>query len=76
MKREKVLKDTIDKLQQLDEANLREANDFVYFLLHKVSDAELTDEIQKQAQEGKSFDFLNEEEELYSIEDLKEENRS
>ena len=72
MKREKVLKDTIDKLKQLDEVNLREAKDFVEFLLQKVSDRELTDEIKKQAAKGKSFDFLNDEEELYSIEDLKE----
>ena len=67
-----MLKDTIDKLRLLDETNLQEANDFVEFLLHKVSDKELTQEIQQQAQEGKSFEFLNEEEELYSIKDLKE----
>jgi hypothetical protein len=72
MKKEKMLKDTIDKLRLLDETNLQEANDFVEFLLHKVSDKELTQEIQQQAQEGKSFEFLNEEEELYSIKDLKE----
>jgi hypothetical protein len=72
MKKKEMLKDTIDKLRLLDETNLQEANDFVEFLLHKVSDEELSQEIQKQAQEGKSFKFLNEEEELYSIEDLKE----
>jgi len=41
-------------------------------LLQKISDKELTKEIQKQAEEGNSFAFLNDEEELYSIEDLKE----
>lgn len=72
MKRAEVLKNTIEKLRQLDEDKLQEAKDFVEFLMTKVSDKELTKEIQKQAETGKTFSFLNEEEELYSIEDLKE----
>jgi len=75
MKRAEVLKNTIEKLRQLDEDKLQEAKDFVEFLLTKVSDRELTKEIQRQAGTGKTFSFLNEEEEVYSVEDLKEPNK-
>ncbi|HLR76546.1 MAG TPA: hypothetical protein VK106_02730 [Balneolaceae bacterium] len=42
------------------------------FLLAKVSNRELTKEIQKQAEEGNSFSFLKDEEKLYTVDDLKE----
>jgi len=72
MSKEQILKKTIDKLQQLDKNTLKEANDFVDFLLTKVSNQGLTKEIQTQAEEGETFTFLKDEEELYSIDDLKE----
>lgn len=72
MKRDKVLKETIEKLHQLNEGKLKEAKDFVEFLLSKIADRELMNDIQKQAEKGKTFDFLRDEEELYSLEDLKE----
>lgn len=76
MKKDQVLKDTIEKLRQLDEDDLKEANDFVEFLLSKVADKELVREIQSQAEKGKTFDFLHDEEELYSLEDLKSDKNS
>lgn len=76
MNKEKVLKNTILKLRQLDERNLKEANDFVEFLLAKVSERELTREIQQQAERSDSFSFLEDEEELYSDEDLKQDKES
>jgi len=74
MDKDKILTKTIQKLRQLDENKLKEANDFVDFLLSKVSDRELTQQIQKQAETGNTFTFLKDEEELYSIDDLKERN--
>ena len=74
MSKDKILTNTIKKLRQLDENKLKEANDFVDFLLSKVTDRELTQQIQRQAETGNSFAFLKDEEELYSIEDLKEKN--
>ena len=74
MDKQRILTDTIEKLRQLDEVDLQEANDFVEFLLTKVSDRELTRQIQKQAETSTSFNFLKDEEELYSIDDLKERN--
>jgi|AntRauTorckE6833_2_1112554.scaffolds.fasta_scaffold05185_7 lipoprotein NlpI len=72
MSKEQILKKTMDKLQQLDKNTLKEANDFVDFLLTKVSNQGLTKKIQTQAEEGETFAFLKDEEELYSIHDLKE----
>lgn len=71
MKRNQVLKNTIEKLHQLDDVELKEAKDFVDFLLSKVAERGLVNEIQQQAEKGKSFDFLDDEEELYTLEDLK-----
>lgn len=76
MKKDQVLKDTIEKLHKLDEVSLKEAKDFVDFLLSKVAERELVGEIQQQAEKGKPFDFLHDEEELYTLEDLKDDKKS
>ena len=70
MKKEIVLENTIQKLRKLDKDRLQDAHQFVDFLLSKVSDKALTKEIQEQAAGSESFSFL-EEEELYSLSDLK-----
>jgi len=72
MSKTEILTNTIKKLNRLDERSLKEASDFVDFLLYKLSDRNLIQEIQKQAETGSSFSFLQEEEELYSTDDLKE----
>lgn len=72
MSKEQILQKTIGKLKRLDERKLKEAEDFVDFLLRKISEEELTQEIQKQAEKGEAFAFLKEEEDLYSVDDLKE----
>jgi len=72
MDKSKILKNTIDKLHKLDDQSLKEANTFVDYLLTRISDGEITREIQKQAEKSGSFSFLEEEENLYSINDLKE----
>lgn len=72
MKRKKIIEKTVSKLNKLSETELKEASDFVDFLMHKVEDRQLTNAIQKQAGRGTSFSFLEEEEELYSTDDLKE----
>ncbi|HEX6982259.1 MAG TPA: hypothetical protein VF181_05820 [Balneolaceae bacterium] len=72
MTREKVLKETINQLQELSKSELKEVSDFVSFLKSKLQDRELTYSIQRQAEQGNSFSFLEDEEELYSVDDLKE----
>lgn len=72
MSRKKELDKTIEKLQKLSEQELKEVNDFVDFLIHKIKDRDLTYSIQSLAAKSKTFQFLEEEEELYSEEDLKD----
>jgi hypothetical protein len=46
--------------------------DLVDFLLQKIDDQILQEGIQELASKSKVFSYLNEEEELYSVNDLKE----
>ncbi|HYG36969.1 MAG TPA: hypothetical protein VD908_00055 [Cytophagales bacterium] len=72
MKREKLIKETMDKLVRLPDQKLKEVSDFAEFLLNKIEDRTLAEGIQKLASESKSFKFLEDDEDLYLIEDLKE----
>lgn len=72
MDRETLIKQAIKKLNQLPESKIQEINDFADFLLSKLDDIVLQEGIQKLASDSKSFEYLKEEEELYSVNDLKE----
>lgn len=72
MTRKRLIELTIDKLSRLPEQKIQEVSDFTEFLLNKMDDRGLTEGIQKLAVQSKSFDFLEEEEEIYSKSDLKE----
>jgi hypothetical protein len=72
MEKKKILHNTMEKLQALPEDKLSEVNDFIDFLISKIEDRNLTYAIQKQASEGEAFKFLEDEEELYSENDLKD----
>jgi hypothetical protein len=70
MKKEIILQKTISKLTQLSGAELKEAHDFIDFLTFRLEERDLAATIQKQAQEGQTFQFLEDEEELYNEQDL------
>lgn len=72
MTREKLIEKTIDKLFKLRDQKLEEVSDFAGFLLSKIDDRNLTEGIQKLAADSKTFKFLEDEEDLYSVADLKE----
>lgn len=72
MTRNILIKKTIEKIQKLPESNLKEISDFADFLLNKINDRILTDGIMQLSAKSKSFDFLKNEEDLYSKDDLKE----
>jgi hypothetical protein len=71
MSREILLKKTLDSLAKLPDQSLLEVSDFAEFLLHKIKGQILTEDIQKLASESKAFDFLKEEEDLYTVNDVK-----
>ncbi|WP_167606252.1 hypothetical protein [Maribellus sediminis] len=72
MNRDLTIKNTIRKLNRLPDEKLPEVEDFVDFLLQKIDDALLTEGIQQLTSESKVFDYLQNEEDLYTVNDLKE----
>jgi hypothetical protein len=72
MTREKLIKKTIEYLDKLPDNKLKEVSDFAEFLLNRIENQILTDGIQKLVTDSNSFQFLENEEDLYSSDDLKE----
>ena len=72
MNRSVLIKETIDKIHQLPDIKIQEINDFAEFLLSRIDDKILLEGMQKLASDSKSFDYLKNEEDLYSVNDLKE----
>jgi hypothetical protein len=71
MTRETLIKHTIDNLAKLPDQKLKEVSDFAEFLLKRIENRIVTEGIQKLVTDSKTLKFLNDEEDLYSIEDLK-----
>jgi len=72
MTRQVLIQKTLENISKLPDQKLKEVSDFAEFLLSKLEDQLLTEGIQKLAMDSKAFQFLNEEEELYTEADLKE----
>ena len=71
MNRDILLKETIDKIQLLPDFELQEVNDFADFLLAKIEDKIFLEGIQKLPSNSKTFEYLKDEKDLYSPNDLK-----
>ena len=72
MTREALIKKTIDHLTKLPDQKLREVSDFAEFLLNRIESQLMTEGIQKLTSDSKAFEFLETEEDLYSVNGLKE----
>jgi len=72
MTRERLIKKTINNLSKLPDQKLKEVSDFAEFLLNRIEDQLMNGGIQKLVGESKTFEFLEDEEDLYSVRDLKE----
>jgi len=72
MNRETLIKNTVNKINKLPDSEIIEVSDFTDFLICKIEDQILTKGIEGVISKSKSFDFLNEEEDLYTVKDLKE----
>ncbi|WP_414617929.1 hypothetical protein [Dyadobacter sp. 32] len=59
-------------MNHLPEDRAEEISDFADFVFKRYEEREITNGIQKLAAESTTFDFLNTEEDLYSVADLKE----
>ncbi|MBN1416745.1 MAG: DUF2281 domain-containing protein [Bacteroidales bacterium] len=72
MNRKALLEKLKTKIALLPDNKIQEVNDFADFLLSKIDDQITVEAIQKLASNSKAFDFLKEDEDLYSVNDLKE----
>ncbi len=73
MTRKQIIDNTLSLLNALDEVQLKEVNDFAHFIYCRYEDRILTKGIEKLS--GQSLDFLENEPDIYSEEDLKEQYR-
>ena len=72
MDRNDLIENTLLKIKQLPDTKIREIYDFAEFLLMKIDDKLLLQGIQELTSQSSAFSYLNEEEDLYSVNDLKE----
>ncbi|MDP5139456.1 MAG: hypothetical protein NWP83_03185, partial [Spirosomaceae bacterium] len=71
MSDEILLNQTIHKLRKLPASKIEEVDNYVDSLLNKLEEKILSEGIQKIVSESETFKFLEDEEELYSMADLK-----
>lgn len=72
MTRQAIIERTIKAINQLPEEKAEEISHFADFVSKRYEEYQLTQGIQKLTANSQAFDFLNDEEELYSLADIKE----
>lgn len=72
MTKQLIIERTLKVINQLPEDKAQEISDFADFVFKRYEEQELTNGIQKLASESHVFEFLHNEDDLYSIADLKE----
>ena len=72
MTRQIIIERTLKIINQIPEDKAAEISDFADFIFKRYEEHQLTKGIQKMVSESHAFDFLNNEEDLYSLADLKE----
>ncbi|HLD54198.1 MAG TPA: hypothetical protein VJA82_12890 [Sediminibacterium sp.] len=71
MTKQIIIERTLKAINQLPEDKAEEISDFADFVFKKYEEQELSKGIQKLASESSAFNFLETEEELYTVSDLK-----
>lgn len=72
MTRQAIIEKTLKAISLLPENKAEEISDFADFVIKKYEDQKLTDAIQQIVTDSNTFAFLESEEELYTVADLKE----
>lgn len=63
---------TVENLSKLPDEKLQEVSDYTEFILKKYEDEVLQQGIQKLTSESNAYMFLEDDEDLYTVSDLKE----
>jgi hypothetical protein len=72
MTKQVLIENTIKTLNKLPEEKINEIFEFAEFILKKYEETFLQKGIEKLVSDSKSFYFLKDEEDLYTVNDLKE----
>ncbi|RYE18418.1 MAG: hypothetical protein EOP42_30695 [Sphingobacteriaceae bacterium] len=72
MTKQAIIEQTIKAINQLPADKAEEISSFAAFVIKRFEEQQLTEGLKQLTVESQTFDFLNEEEELYSASDLKE----
>jgi len=72
MTKQSIIDRTVKIINQLPEAKAVEISDFADFVINRYEEQSLSEDIQNIISGSHSFDFLREEEEMYSLKDLKQ----
>jgi hypothetical protein len=73
MDRIKIIKSTTEYLKKLPNDKLVEIHDFVEFVFSKYDNLVLQEGMKYMSSNSKSLEFLKDEEDLYTVSDVKEE---
>ncbi|WP_026632983.1 hypothetical protein [Dyadobacter alkalitolerans] len=72
MTKQAIIERTIEAINQLPDDKAEEIFEFADLVRKRYEERQLTNEIQSLISNGSSFDFLDKDEDLYSVADLKE----
>jgi hypothetical protein len=71
MSKKELIEKTLAALEKLPAEKIAEVSDFADFILQRNEDKQITEGIAKLSGQSKSYEFLNEEEDLYTLNDVK-----
>ena len=76
MTKQLIIEKTVKAINQLPEEKAEEISDFADFIIKRFEEQRLIQGIQQLTSSSQTFDFLKDEEDLYSEADLKEMNNA
>ena len=71
MSKQELIEKTIAALQKLPADKVAEISDFTDFVLQRNEDKQITESIAQLSKQSKSYEFLDQEEELYTLNNVK-----
>ncbi|MGV3657426.1 MAG: hypothetical protein ACO1NX_05710 [Chitinophagaceae bacterium] len=72
MNRQAIIERTLKAINQLPDEKAAEISDFAEFMMKQYEEQHLSKDLQQLAAVSQAFDFLNNEEDIYTEDDLKE----
>jgi hypothetical protein len=72
MPKQTLINKTLKTLSRLPQEKVREVSDFADFILKKYEEELIQRGIEKLVSKSRTYNFLKDEEDLYSVEDVKE----